>query len=386
MPTYNSNTTNKKPTMIDRSIYDAAGVPYSKAARKYGIYPGESADSSKGRSGKKLSKEQKLILKRTDRMQYMHRFKWYGIPTDIPEDFIENLIYSRGQGVFFFHKDSFYFLPFALSGTIDVYGRYEKIHPLPWANGSADDKNEDVKKWKTYLESIKLEPLYQIMTEVDLGAVNTKCVILRDYTPQYGVFCTPRCEIVNETIAAEAKFPAYVRAACKNGTGLQGIATRSPEDVESIKAQSVAADSAAEEGDRFIGISTKEQLQSLQTANILDISQFAMGMQMFDNLRLASAGIINGGLFEKQGTVIQDEVNVHTMNYRAYLEDCLSKRREFCAICNSLYGTEMWVDIAEDMQEELAMLDDMEIGNDYEGDGYEGDGGDSDGNVQQSSD
>ena len=36
--------------------------------------------------------------------------------------------------------DEFYFMPYALDGTIDFYGRYNTIHPVPMTSGT-DDKN-----------------------------------------------------------------------------------------------------------------------------------------------------------------------------------------------------------------------------------------------------
>ena len=47
---------------------------------------------------------------------------------------LERILYYRGQGAFFYMEslEKFFFLPFALDGEIDVYGRYTGITPLPF--------------------------------------------------------------------------------------------------------------------------------------------------------------------------------------------------------------------------------------------------------------
>ena len=61
---------------------------------------------------------------------------------------------------FFYFKelDEFYFMPFALDGSIDFYGRYNSIHPVPMSSGTEDDKKikEQYETQRALLSMLKL--------------------------------------------------------------------------------------------------------------------------------------------------------------------------------------------------------------------------------------
>jgi hypothetical protein len=49
-------------------------------------------------------------------------------------------------------------MPFALDGTIDFYGRYNRVHPVPMAYGTTSTDVNDAQY--TLLSTIKLDVLY----------------------------------------------------------------------------------------------------------------------------------------------------------------------------------------------------------------------------------
>ena len=61
-------------------------------------------------------------------------------------------------------------------------------------------------------------------------------------------------------------------------------------------------------------------------------------MQAIDNLRLSTLGLKNGGLFEKQGTILQSESDMANSNTDLILQDGLSIRQEFCNIVNKVFN------------------------------------------------
>ena len=71
------------------------------------------------------------------------------------------MLYYKGQLCFFYDKDleEFYFMPYALDGTIDFYGRFNTIHPIPMTAGT-DDKAG--KAQAQYLANKKLKCIYGI--------------------------------------------------------------------------------------------------------------------------------------------------------------------------------------------------------------------------------
>ena len=67
------------------------------------------------------------------------QYTFYNLPADITSQELERMLYYKGQLCFFYDKDleEFYFMPYALDGTIDFYGRYNTIHPVPMTSGTA---------------------------------------------------------------------------------------------------------------------------------------------------------------------------------------------------------------------------------------------------------
>ena len=127
MPTPNKQP--KGPKLIDPSLYKQAGIDL-----KTGM-PSRMVDSVE------LLKNMKHIMRLIDEQDAINRYKWYNLPCNISSEELERLLYYKGQLCFFYFKDldEFYFMPFALEGSIDFYGRYNKIHPVPMSSGTEDD-------------------------------------------------------------------------------------------------------------------------------------------------------------------------------------------------------------------------------------------------------
>ena len=78
----------------------------------------------------------RIALRIMDEQDAIRRFNWYNLPNGLTGELIERILYYQGQAAFFYLEatDEFYFLPYALSGTIDVYGRYNTITLGLWAS------------------------------------------------------------------------------------------------------------------------------------------------------------------------------------------------------------------------------------------------------------
>ena len=83
-----------------------------------------------------------------DEQDAVNRGKWYNLPNGITSQELERLLYYKGQLAFFYFEelDSFYFMPYALDGTIDFYGRYNIIHPVPMTSGKEEKEKASFKQ------------------------------------------------------------------------------------------------------------------------------------------------------------------------------------------------------------------------------------------------
>ena len=87
------------------------------------------------------------VLRVNDQQIAINKYKWFNLPPEIDPQLLERILYYRGQGMLFFIPEigKFYFLPYALDGTIDVYGRFTSVKPLPFI-GKDNTDDEDNKK------------------------------------------------------------------------------------------------------------------------------------------------------------------------------------------------------------------------------------------------
>ena len=109
----------------------------------------------------------KQSLRILDEQNAVTRYTWYNLPCDITSQELERMLYYKGQLCMFYFEqlDKFFFMPYALDGTIDFYGRFNRVHPVPMAEGQTDKEKELFGKQRDLLSTIKLDVLYDIPLE-----------------------------------------------------------------------------------------------------------------------------------------------------------------------------------------------------------------------------
>lgn len=290
------------------------------------------------------------LLTVIDRQDYLGRFEWYNLPLGLDSATLERVLYYRGQGALFFMPTSgqFYFLPYALAGNIDVYGRYLAITPLPFAGPSATVDASG--KQKAWIEGLTRVPAYEVMLPEELtnDSHEVLCVLLRDYSNDISQTIVPRAQLQKELIKAESECLPRLRTALIGMSGVEAMRVTSEDEATNVAAASRSLDKASLAGDRLVPTVGGLEFQDLgSAANAADVEQFSLAMQLMDNLRLSTLGITNGGLFQKQGTVLQQQQNAADMANGYVLMDGLKQRQQFCTIANSIFGTTMWCEIAQ---------------------------------------
>lgn len=306
----------------------------------------------------------KKQLRIVDEQDAVNRFTWYNLPEGLNGRLIERILYYKGQGMLFFLNDKFYFLPYALDGTIDVYGRFMGVTPLPF-NGTTGEGTKD----KPWITGLTFKPVYDVALPEDYDSIEAiretlekSCVLLKDYTEQMAQTNIAR-QIINDPlldIMAEC-FP-YMRTALKNSTGVQGMRVGSEAESFNVYAANNALDRAALNGDSKVPIIGDLDFQDLTGGNVAKAEEFLLAMQSLDNYRLSLYGLDNGGLFQKKSHMLEAEQEMNTGNLGLIMRDSLQNRQDFCTIANSLWGLNMWCEVSETV-----------IGMDTTGDGVAGD-------------
>ena len=305
-----------------------------------------------------LKEDLKKVLRLIDEQDAVNRYIWYNLPANITSQELERMLYYKGQLCFFYDKnlDEFYFMPYALDGTIDFYGRYNTIHPVPMTSGTDDKGN---KAQAQYLAGLKLKCVYGIkLDELKLEDVENSTVLLHDYTKQLSQTILPRVTVNDPLIDVMAECIPFMRTALISSTGINGMRVNDADQQANVLDAARSVENAALTGKPWIPIIGNIEFQELTSGQLGKAEEYMLAMQSLDNLRLSTYGIDNGGLFEKKAHELQSEADLNGGPVGLVLQDGLSIRQNFCNIVNSIWGIGIWCEPAENI-----------IGADANGDG-----------------
>ena len=313
--------------------------------------------------------ENKKLLRIMDEQQAVNSFEWFNLPNGLSGNLIERILYYKGQGMFFYfpEMDQFYFLPYALDGGIDIYGRFERVTPLPFNGGSKADK--------PWIKDFNRKCVYdiQIDEELDIKKIEDSCVLLSDYTKQISQTNISRQILNDPLIDLEADLLPFARTALLNSTGVMGMRVGSEDEYSNVAAASRSINRAALEGEKYVPVVGTLDFQDLTASGSANnIDQFLMAMQSIDNYRLSLHGLDSGGIFQKQAHMLESENSMNAAKASLVMQDKLNQRQEFCDIANSIFGLDMWVEVAQPASGVDANLDGEMYENDPQSVSYDG--------------
>lgn len=298
-----------------------------------------------------LKENTKRFLRLIDEQDACNRYVWYNLPCDLSSQELERMLYYRGQLCFFYHEDTqkFYFMPYTLDGTIDFYGRYNRIHPIPMTTG-VDGKGD--KSQTELLSQIKLNCVYGVKTfedEVTKDVLTHSAVLLHDYTKQLSQTIIPRQQVNDGILDVMSDIVPYMNTALLVNTGVRGVRVQDADQAQSVEDASRSMKKAALSGDPLLAIAGVVEFQELTGSAVGKVEDYMLAMQSLDNLRLSGYGIDNGGLFEKKAHTLQSEADVNGGPVGLVMQDGLSIRQNFCNIVNSIWGLGIWCEPAENI-------------------------------------
>ena len=332
--------TPKLPKLIDPSLYKQAGIDL-----KTGL-PSRMVDTVL------MLKNMKLIMRLIDEQDAVNRYKWYNLPCNISSEELERLLYYKGQLCFFYFKelDEFYFMPFALDGSIDFYGRYNTIHPVPMSSGTESTKEEketykkieETQRALLSMKKLKIVKAIKSLDELKEEDLYDSAVILWDYSRQLGQNIIPRKDVNDTLLEAIAEIPCYLRTALIASTGIKGMRVADADAKNEVIQASNQVLECALTGKLATPITSAIEIQELFDGPVGKAQEFLLAMQALENFRLSTYGLENGGLFEKKAHKLEEEQEMNTSTVGLVYEDGLAIRQNFCNIVNSIWGTSIW--------------------------------------------
>lgn len=331
-----------KPAMYNLTPYYQAGID-----PKTGL-PIKMAGMGEGWRKEAIKKSLRIV----DEQDAVNRYKWYNLPCTISSQELERLLYYKGQLAFFYCEplNEFYFMPYALDGGIDFYGRYKRIHPVPMAEGTEtrdDPRNLEIAKQREYLSTLKLDVVYDVPLEDQEIDITKSCVLLHDYTKQLSETIISRQLINDPILDIMADCIPFMRTNLLNSTGVDGVRVNSQDEQSNVIAASMAINKAALNGEKYVPIIGMAEFQELTPGQVAKSEEYMLAMQSLDNYRLSLYGLDSGGLFNKKSHMLQSEMDMNAGTTGLVLQDGLSIRQRFCDIVNALTGLGISCEISE---------------------------------------
>ena len=355
-------------TLVQAGIDPKTGLPIKIA----GVNAGE------------LKTNIKKNLRILDEQTAVRRYKWYNLPNGLNGELLERILYYRGQGSFFYIKETneFYFLPYALAGDIDVYGRYKRITPLPFNGKSNLDKDGKEKPW---IQGLYRNPKYGIkLDELTEDDINNSCVLLHDYCKQLSQINIARQVLNDPLLDSMAEKIPFMDTCLLNGTGIKGMRVNDPDEKENVKEASKGVKQAALTGNPWVPFVGSFELQELTNGTSVKPEEFMLALQSLDNFRLSLYGLENGGLFEKKAHLLESENAINQANVGLIYQDGLTIRQDFCNIVNSIWGLGIWVEPSEAVLGVDQNMDGAAFDIDESNGGDSDEGGEDNGNNNES--
>lgn len=297
-------------------------------------------------------KDFKIAFRIIDEQDAVNRYKWYNLPLDLSSEELERMLYYKGQLCFFYFKElnEFYILPYALDGSIDMYGRYNRVHPIPFAAGTSDEEKSAYKKQAELLSLKKLKVIKAPKAEedIELSDFEDGCVLLFDYTRQLNVNnILPRQQINDCFSDMEAEILPYIQTALLAGTGIKGMRVNDADAAEETQKASDQIKFSALNQKLYVAMTSKVEFQDLADSSPLATQEFLLALQGVDNIRKGTLGIENGGIFQKNAHKLESEQRGNESSVATVFQDGLACRQNFCNIVNSIWGLDIWCEPAE---------------------------------------
>lgn len=340
-----ANNNPKGPAIYDTQSLIAAGIdPKTGLPIKLGNCNTEDTD---------YKSNLKLLLRVLDEQNAVNRYRWYNLPDGLTGQLLERMLYYKGQLMFFYMPtdETFYMLPYALDGDIDILGRFRRVTPLPF-NGKAQDKKN------AWITGLTREVVYELPLEVNIDMFDGCCVLLRDYTNQMSETIIPRQILQDPLLDLMAESVPMARTSLLANSGIKAMRVNDEDQQSNVKAASRSVTKAALTGNPWIPIVGQLDFQDLTSGGALKADEYLQYMQSLDNLRLSFYGLKNGGVFEKDSAYVNTITAGNIQNNVGLVyQDGLAIRQHFCDLVNSIWGLGIWCESSEVVTNTDANLD-----------------------------
>lgn len=344
--------------MYDTLSLEAAGIPQSKKMLKYGNAIDQNGNAVSPDMLKYNLDYSSLfdIMREQNRIETLERYMWVNLPFGLTQDLIERLLYYRGKGVLYFNDkvEKFQFLPFALNGLIDEYGRFTKCNTLPFTGVDVKPKNNKSKKMQTVVYE-NLEIVYDLPYNEemirDARQKKTVGIILNDNS--LGVSQQPiiRYNYVKPVLHMMATLMQIINTAMFGSADHSLVRVENENEYMAIIEQIKAINQDILRGRRFTPFIGQFPIEPIKTSNTANLEGLFGTFNSLTNFLKSITGIANAGVFDKKAHLLQEEQRLNGSNSDDIYYNGLRLRQEFCLMVQSYYNYPIWCESKRGMSE-----------------------------------
>lgn len=336
--------------MYDIKSFENAGVPLTKNVIKYGNAVDQNGNIIRGNPENLNLNYDSLyqIMRNHNRIETLERYMWLNVPFGLTQDIIERVLFFRGKGIFYFNDevDKFQFLPFALNGTIDEYGRYIRCNTLPFTGVDEEEKDSKNKKKQRRLIYENLDIVYDLPYNAEMMKMvkekKTVGIILNDNS--LGLTQQPiiRSNYVKPILHLMSTLMQIINTAMYGCADHNLIQVENESEIASINNQINAINFDILKGRRFTPIAGTLPIQPLKTSNTANLEGLFNTFNSLSNFLKSITGIANPGVFDKKAHLLQEEQQLNGSNADDIYYNGLRLRQEFCMMIQAYYNYPIW--------------------------------------------
>lgn len=343
--------------MYDTIPFLNGGLPLNKKMLKYGNAIDQNGNTiTPNLLNSNLSYDSLFgIMKQQNMIETLERYMWVNLPFGLTQDLIERLLFFRGKGVLYFNDkiEKFQFLPFALNGYIDEYGRFLKCNTLPFTGVDEEDKKG--KKRQQPLVYENLEIVYDLPYNKELlekaREKKTVGIILNDSSLAISQQPVIRSLYVRPILHLMATLMQIINTAMFGNADHNLIQVENEGELNSINAQISAINSDILHGKRFTPIVGKLPIVPIKTSNTANLEGLFGTFNSLTNFLKSITGVANAGVFDKKAHLLQEEQKLNGSNSDDIYYNGLRLRQEFCLMVQAYYGYPLWCESKRGMSE-----------------------------------
>lgn len=350
--------------MFDTISLLQAGIPQSEKMLKYGNAIDQNGNAVTPNPIRYNLNYDSLfaIMREQNMVETLERYMWTNIPFGLTQDLIERLLFFRGKGVLYFNDkvEKFQFLPFALNGVIDEYGRFTKCNTLPFTGVDEEDaaKKKGGKKKMQTLVYEDLEIVYDLPYNEETFKMakekKTVGIILNDNSLAVSQQPIIRSNYVKPVLHMMATLMQIINTAMYGNADHSVLKVENESEFESINQQINAINFDILRGRRFTPVIGKLPIEPIKTSNTANLEGLFGTFNSLTNFLKSITGVANAGVFDKKAHLLQEEQKLNGSNSDDIYYNGLRLRQEFCLMVQAYYNYPIWCESKRGMTEAQA--------------------------------